>query len=153
MALPNEKKTWLRSWPDFALFLAALVFCAYSARAISKTPAPIPQKKSPLSRSLASVSVEQGATERSTRTLDLLCLDESPARMTTEAGLLRMKAEACGGKILRAMNLTTGETLMLFERNNNVTTHYFPLKAGVNKILVEWKASKKSAKMLEVEKN
>jgi hypothetical protein len=156
MALLPEKKSRLHGWPDYALFVAAVAFCALSAKAFVRAPAPAPAPsviQAKVSRGLASVSHEQSVEERTTRTVGFSCQDEKTVRTKTDANLLRLTAESCGGRILRVTNQSTGESLMLFERNNSISTHYFPLKEGTNKILIEWKGAKKSAKTIEVEKS
>lgn len=154
MALPTEKKSRLHSWPDYALFVAALAFCVVSAKVFRRPPAPAPvAAQAKVSRGLASVSHEQPVQERTTRTVGFSCHDEKIFRTKTSASLLRLTAESCGGRIMRVTNLSTGESLMLFERGNAISTHYFPLKEGTNKILVEWKGAKRSAKTIEIEKS
>lgn len=152
MALPHEKYSRLRSWPDYALFLGALAFCAFSAKAFFRAPASAPAAPAKVSRGPASVNHEQASRERTTRTLNFSCSDEKSMHAKTDASLLRLSAESCSGSIRRITNQATGESLMLFERNNGVSTHYFPLKEGVNKILIEWNGKKKP-KTLEVEKS
>lgn len=153
MALPLEKNSRLHSWPDYALFVVAVAFCVFSAKAFVRKPAATaPITPSKVSRGLASISHEQPVEEHSTGTVDFSCQEEKTVRTKTNANLMRLTAAGCGGRILRATNQTTGETLLLFERNNGISSHYFPLKAGTNKILIEWKGAKKSAKIIEVEK-
>lgn len=155
MALPLEKKSRLPSWPDYALFVAAVAFCAFSAKAFLRAPAPVSSPASPakVSRGLASVSHEQPVEERTTRTVSFSCQEEKNLRTKTDASLLRLTAESCGGRIQRVTNQSTGESLLLFERDGGVSTHYFPLKAGTNKILIEWKGAKRNAKTIEIEKS
>jgi hypothetical protein len=155
MALQPEKKSRLHNWPDYVLFVVAAAFCVFSAKAFTRAPAAAKPATPPtkISRGLASVSSEQPVRERSTLTVDFSCQEEKGRRTKTEANLLRLTAESCGGRILRVTNQSTGESLMIFERNNGVSTHYFPLKEGANKILIEWKGAKKSATTIEVERS
>lgn len=154
MALPKDNKSSLHSWPDYALFVAAVAFCAISAKAFVRPAAPAPMKPpTKISRGLASVSHEQPVQERATRTVTFSCQDDKNIRTQTGASLLRLTADSCGGRIQRITNKATGESLLLFERNNGISTHYFPLKEGINEIQIEWKGAKKSAKKIEVEKS
>ena len=152
MALPLEKNSRLHCWPDYALFVVVVAFCVFSAKAFTRSQAHVTPTREKISRGLASVVGEQPVPERSTHTVALGCLDEKAMRTKTEASLLRVTATGCGNQVLRATNQSTGESLMVFERNGGISTHYFPLKTGTNKILIEWKGAKKSAKILEVEK-
>lgn len=153
MALPLEKKSRLHSWPDYALFVAAVAFCAFSAKAFFRAPPPTPTPQAKASRGLASISHEQPVEERTTRTVNFSCQEEKASRTKTEASLLRLTADSCSGRIQSVTNQSTGETLLLFERDGAISTHYFPLKEGTNNILIEWKGAKKSAKLIEIERS
>jgi hypothetical protein len=152
MALLPEKLLRPYSWPDYALFVVVAAFCVFSAKAFTRTPAHSAPAREKFSRGLASVTTEQPVTERSTYTVTLGCPDEKTARAKTSASLLRVTSPGCG-HVVRAVNESTGESLLVFERKGSISTHYFPLKAGVNKILIEWKGAKKGTKILEVEKS
>lgn len=113
----NQKPGSPTSKVDLVLLCLVLALGLFSARAFflrqqtSPVPAPLASADRP-GRGPASVgSAADQVKERSTKVLDLGCLDEKTTRVRTEAGLLRLIADSCAGSIATmARNETTGES-------------------------------------------
>jgi hypothetical protein len=137
-------------WLDWACFGLVLALSALSARAFFK-PAPPPRAPRALSRSPASFQKEASAKEHSTSVVEFNC-EKPKSALSTEASLLRIVSQLCPGMALAAAkNETTGENLILFAQRDKVSTHYFPLKKGTNRIEMEWKGkNSRNVQTLEI---
>lgn len=160
MPSKNTSKALLR---EFAVFAAVASFAAYSSAAFLRAryqPAPVavvaPAK--PFSRQLASLEGEAPAIEKSTKIIEIGCLGKGAASevIKTEANLARIMAQDCSvAKNVAARNETTGENLMVFQQSKKISTHYFPLRAGANKIVINWLDQKgiKGSEVLQVDRS
>jgi len=157
MATSPEQKNTSSLWREFALFACVAAFGAYSAAVLVKPHSPLPpiEAKATFSRAPASSANAVTAPEKSTRIVSMGCLGDGTSLVRTEAGLARIMADECRpARSVEARNETTGESLMIFQRSKKISTHYFPLKQGENKIVIEWLSPKgvRSAETLVVDR-
>lgn len=76
-------------------------------------------------------------------------------KMETSALLVQLQWEKCEqpktrSSAYRAKNRSTGEELLLLENTKGFFTHYFPVKEGINEIVIE---SGSESRSLEIHRN
>jgi|GEM_PF-5138416 len=172
MSLPPKQKKSQPAWLDIAVFAGVLGFLCLSVQiflttraalsrnpsaATSATPPPeVPTRRAPASQS--PVSKSSGSTE----VLRLPCLHQAARTFSSEARLLQIHAPACNEDLKQASawkgsNESSGEQILVFvnAKEKTLSTSYFALKDGVNRIVFRHESGKGRARVqtLEVRKN
>lgn len=157
MGSPDQKNK-PSLWRDLAAFAAVAAFCVYSGRAVlkSRPSSAEPASSSLVSRKTAAIDTGSKTDEKSTKIIEIGCLGPGTATpVITGASLIRVMANECATAAnVSAKNETTGESLLVFQRSKQISTHYFPLKIGKNRVVIEWLDPKgiKASKKIEVER-
>jgi len=162
MGPTNEKKSRQSLWRELCIFAAVAAFGLFSIRGEYKPsqPEPAAEKSDAPKRLLASLGPASTKSDKSTKIIEIGCLEKSASPNTssglkTRAALVRIMAQACGTVAeISATNESTGESLMIFRQTKKISTHYFPLKSGRNKVVIKWAGPKglRAETVLEVEK-
>jgi len=153
--LSFQKKDTQSIWIDIAVFTAVLAFFFYSMKIITKIPAE--KSRAPASiretdpapaRNTASVGVDQ--RRDSIKTLNLGCLPAQKPRAPLEvnAAMLKIVGELCLGanySVRVKRDQSNDEEILTFlnPKMRSLTTNYFPLQNGPNKIVFEITFGKK----------
>jgi hypothetical protein len=146
-----RKKDTQSAWFDIAVFAVVAAFFLFSANSLLRSQArggggainavaPLPD------RSIASAQHAEPTPildDRSIQSFKLDCLfGTTLAPLTTKAGMVRIVANICGGKkpvsknaAFVGKNDSSGEDIVPFVQDGQtVTTNYFSLREGKNKI-------------------
>ncbi len=169
MSLPPKQKKSQPAWLDVGVFAFVLGFLCFSVQTLlgsnvkppvtksvaevaATVPAPETQKRRPASPSPA---VKAGG---STEVLKLPCLTQATRSFSTEARMLQIHAPACGEDLKRldtwkGSNESSGEEILVFvnSKEKTLSTSYFALRDGVNKIVFTHELGKGPAKIQTIE--
>ncbi len=146
MLLPNRKKHTHSLRLDLVVFVAVAAFLFFSLRNTLFPGQRQAKIEATVEREPASL-LEEKRPELSTQLVRLPCLSPLPTTpQSTQARLVKVEAGLCQGDKalqpvrLRAKNLDSGEDILVFfpKGKRMVTTNYFALQAGENRIQLEW---------------
>lgn len=151
MSAPSAPKHTQPLWRDLAVFTALLGFFLFSARQMRRAEAPASNPSFPVARAPASppalgrapssATAAKSQPERNVGTAHLPCLtDGSPEPTRGGARLFRLSAPRCGlPREIFARNETTGENILIFVREQQWVSSYFPLAEGRNEVVLQWR--------------
>lgn len=168
MSLPPNQKKSQPAWLDIAVFAGVLGFLCLSVQVFlttraalskngSRVTATIPPPEAPARRAPASQTqaLKGGG---STEVLRLPCLQQAGRAFTSDARLLQIHAPACNEDLKqvstwKGSNETSGEEILVFvnAKEKTLSTSYFSLKDGVNRIVFLHDAGKGPAKVQTIE--
>jgi len=170
MSLPLKQKKSQSPWLDLAIFTCVLVFLGYSVHVALLSFARHGNEKQTLPSAPATLSASPplkrapAATEiaaklgAATEVLRIPCLHQAARKFTSEANLLQIHAPACDEDILsangwKAANESSGEEIMIFvnSKEKTLSTSYFRLKEGVNRLVFTHELGSGAAKVQKLE--
>lgn len=168
MSSRAPRKDTHSAWFDIAVFAVVAAFFSFSARSLllsrPRNVASATEAAAQLSdRKLASTSrpgPRPASEDRSVHVFRIGCLfGPSPAPLSTRAGMARIVANICEPKkgigknpALSGKNLSSGEDIVPFVQDGKtISTNYFSLREGSNKIAFQLASGKEKPLTQELE--